>query len=852
MYNFNRDLIYFIKRDGTNENPYQDISEDVHVLYEKVFLEEVPVELFRVVAEVGNVALTEVDKLEYIVNETHYYVNYKQGIVYFHENRNGSLVNLQYKGQGVLLYPASRIYVDGDRGARDVVKTLRDLIIQGAEALDTVEQLTEIIERTEGLVEGVEIAVINANEAVDMVNQKIDEVNTSEAVRVSNENARITNESSRVSAELERANAELERQSKEDERIEAESVRLSNESTRVEAESRRSTSETARLEAEVERNTKEQSRKLAEDDRVLKESQRELAEYDRVEAEEERELNETDRINAESVRISEEGLRVSGELARVSAEQTRQYNELSRSDKEIVRESNEYARVLAENDRNANENTRLTSEEARQEKENIRVQNEDSRLIEESLRVLAENNRIAKEIDRVDKEQTRESNEAIRIANEESRISEESLRQSQELQRQTTFQTSITELNDVKQEAEAVITEMETVKTEVTQLATDIDELLEDTTFVGDFDIDTTYHKNNIVSYNGSSYIAKQEVIGVLPTNLVYWGILSVRGVDGTGAVSSVNGVAPDQDGNVLISAEQLGAERTSRKGVANGYVGLDANAKIPLSHIPDTLKQQVYIVENETARLALTDLVSGDKAYETDSRDSYIYDGSQWLLLADADWENVSLDWINILNKPTSTVEDIDLAVENIHNHTNIELLEKLRLVGGKLTYDGINIGSVDSVNGMTGVVTLNALSVGAYSRSEIDTLTAILTEELQSIETTLDNKIDNVESSLRTEVDGKISKSDKGVANGVARLNAQGKVVDANGNEVEGKVTSVNGAIGDITGLETVVGSNSKIANHESNNLLKHIEILDATPTTLDKRAILFIKKSVINDET
>lgn len=45
-----------------------------------------------------------------------------------------------------------------------------------------------------------------------------------------------------------------------------------------------------------------------------------------------------------------------------------------------------------------------------------------------------------------------------------------------------------------------------------------------------------------------------------------------------------------------------------------------------------------------------------------------------------------------------------------------------------------------------------------------------------------------------------GSIPSSEKGVANGVATLNADGKVVDSNGNLVEGKVTSVNGQIGDV----------------------------------------------------
>lgn len=45
-----------------------------------------------------------------------------------------------------------------------------------------------------------------------------------------------------------------------------------------------------------------------------------------------------------------------------------------------------------------------------------------------------------------------------------------------------------------------------------------------------------------------------------------------------------------------------------------------------------------------------------------------------------------------------------------------------------------------------------------------------------------------------------GAIPASQKGVAGGVASLNAEGKVIDASGNEVEGAVASVNGMTGDV----------------------------------------------------
>lgn len=69
-----------------------------------------------------------------------------------------------------------------------------------------------------------------------------------------------------------------------------------------------------------------------------------------------------------------------------------------------------------------------------------------------------------------------------------------------------------------------------------------------------------------------------------------------------------------------------------------------------------------------------------------------------------------------------------------------------------------------------------------------------------------------------LDAEAVNAIDISKKGAAGGVASLNEEGKVVDAEGNEVEGKVTSVNGKTGEVdltaddVGAETPAGSQEK----------------------------------------
>lgn len=81
-----------------------------------------------------------------------------------------------------------------------------------------------------------------------------------------------------------------------------------------------------------------------------------------------------------------------------------------------------------------------------------------------------------------------------------------------------------------------------------------------------------------------------------------------------------------------------------------------------------------------------------------------------------------------------------------------------------------------------------------------------------------------------------GYISSSEKGVAGGVAALDATGNVIDASGNVVEGAIISVNGQVGEVNltatdvGAETPTGSQSKVDTHENNTDI-HVTLTEKT---------------------
>ena len=58
----------------------------------------------------------------------------------------------------------------------------------------------------------------------------------------------------------------------------------------------------------------------------------------------------------------------------------------------------------------------------------------------------------------------------------------------------------------------------------------------------GTYSASTAYVKDDVVVFNGSSYIAKQSTTGNAPTNTTFWGILAQAGTNGT---NGTNGPAP-------------------------------------------------------------------------------------------------------------------------------------------------------------------------------------------------------------------------------------------------------------------------------------------------------------------
>ncbi|MFF5816717.1 coiled-coil domain-containing protein [Lysinibacillus capsici] len=103
-----------------------------------------------------------------------------------------------------------------------------------------------------------------------------------------------------------------------------------------------------------------------------------------------------------------------------------------------------------------------------------------------------------------------------------------------------------------------------------------------------------TYVKNNIVTYYGSTWQAINNNINSSPspTN-VSWILLAQRGVDGTGSVSSINGIPPDETGNITIAIGEGNVKSVNGK---TGVVEIESqDIKTKFEKTSGFLKQEEY-----------------------------------------------------------------------------------------------------------------------------------------------------------------------------------------------------------------------------------------------------------------
>ena len=171
----------------------------------------------------------------------------------------------------------------------------------------------------------------------------------------------------------------------------------------------------------------------------------------------------------------------------------------------------------------------------------------------------------------------------------------------------------------------------------------EIQMIIEQLRFVGNYDDSLDYVKNNVVQYNGSSFVALQNTIGntppILPTtNNQYWQLLAQRGVDGNGAVSAVNSIGPDIDGNVILTPSDIGA--ATEQNTLNNTIRINNISRSVLDYgaigdgnTDDTVAIQAAIDDSVTGIIYFpvgNYLIQGDLVIPQNNR-KYHFLGQNW-----------------------------------------------------------------------------------------------------------------------------------------------------------------------------------------------------------------------------
>lgn len=160
------DPLTIIARKGSIEDPFVDRTDSLPVINGLITLLEIPSLTDKVT--ISN--LVEVDQQVFEkkqkLNENEFLVHYGMGTIQFHASQEGRVHLCRYKGRGLIMYPASRIYAMVKRNP-DVVKTLQAFIEESQRKLD----------ETQIAMERVEEVVLQSVQQTSLSRQATDEAN---------------------------------------------------------------------------------------------------------------------------------------------------------------------------------------------------------------------------------------------------------------------------------------------------------------------------------------------------------------------------------------------------------------------------------------------------------------------------------------------------------------------------------------------------------------------------------------------------------------------------------------------------------------------------------------------------
>ncbi|WP_125154429.1 hypothetical protein [Clostridium rectalis] len=204
------DAVRFKLRKGTDDDPYVLKTGQYTIINGRTGLDEVPDITYKVrIKEYVEVPREKYDCRK-VLAENEFYVDYSNGEITFSPNQNGKTVTIEYKGKGIIQYPAGRIYVHSPNPwAVDNLQELIDFIYQKeqelkesvAKAITFIEQKTN--EFTIFVQQKTDEFVAYVNTFIEKAESKIREVDvhielsrkqTNECKKITDETIKVKNE----------------------------------------------------------------------------------------------------------------------------------------------------------------------------------------------------------------------------------------------------------------------------------------------------------------------------------------------------------------------------------------------------------------------------------------------------------------------------------------------------------------------------------------------------------------------------------------------------------------------------------------------------------------------------------
>jgi hypothetical protein len=726
--NFN-DPLHIIWRKGTVDDPYSDKTESLLIVNNVIVLHEIPDKFNHVVIT----GYTEIDDdLGRAPNSTEFVVDYQTGIITFNSSEEGKTVTTTYKGRGYIQYPAERIYF---HNKVDVLQTMQEAANQLEDIIDTTGQLSDAITTGQTLKTDLDADIASGNTLKTGLDTSIATGETTKAnLDASNTTANNTKtalDASNTTANNTKTALDASNSTASTTKTNLDASISTGTTLKAGLDSDISTGTTLKNDLETDISTAT-TKKTQLDTSITN------AGTAKVNLDASITSSNTAKSNLDASVSTAITTKSDLDASNTAASTTKTNLDTSIATGNTLKTDLD-SRITTGSTLKTNlDNNISTGTTLESELTTTITDAEDTKLaLDGSIATggtaksdldasIATGNTLKTDLDsRISTGSTLKTDLDSDIATGNTLKTDLDTRITDATSINTTLTGSIEAGQNKIQEMDAAIADATDATNAANTAATHANDVADRESVFEEYDNTKVYYPLNKVAYDGSSYVCILETTaGILPTNTLYWILIALAG---SGSVSSVNG---DGTGNVTVTnpntnpvisinvgtgANQivkLGsdakfsadlikdgttnaavtiAQRTSwnnkqdalgftpenvaNKGAVNGYAPLDSSGIIPAQYLP--IKPSMHVVTNATARNALTGMVSGEMAYETSTGDTYIWDGSVWQLQADANWANVNIDWANIINKPTSTVSQIDTAVTNSHTHSNKAILD-------------------------------------------------------------------------------------------------------------------------------------------------------------------------------